>query len=79
MEIPKKTGFRKGFLKRKPKNSVRMPKFKLEDIEDYYTYYVVLMGISEELFWNADISFIEFVSLNKTAYENWLTAVRERR
>ena len=56
-----------------------MPKFKLEDIEDYYTYYVVLMGISEELFWNADISFIEFVSLNKTAYENWLTAVRERR
>ena len=52
---------------------------KPEAIEDYYTYYVVLMGISEELFWNADISFIEFVLLNKTAYENWLTAVRERR
>ena len=55
-----------------------MPKFKLEDIEDYYTYYVVLIGISEDLFWNSDISSVGMVSDNKTAYENWLAAVREK-
>ena len=55
-----------------------MPKFKLEDIEDYYTYYVVLIGISEDLFWNSDISSVGMVADNKTAYENWLAAVREK-
>ena len=53
-----------------------MPKFKLEDIEDYYTYYVVLIGISEDLFWNS--SSVGMVADNKTAYENWLAAVREK-
>lgn len=55
-----------------------MPKFKLEDIEDYYTYYVVLIGISEDLFWNSDISSVAMVADNKTAYESWLAAVREK-
>lgn len=77
-ESKKKTGFKRGFLKRKPKNRVQMPKFKLEDIEDYYTYYVVLIGVSEDLFWNSDISSVGMVAENKTAYENWLAAVREK-
>lgn len=55
-----------------------MPKFKLEDLEDYYTYYVVLIGISEDLFWNSDISSVGMVADNKNAYENWLAAVREK-
>ena len=55
-----------------------MPKFKLEDIEDYYTYYVEIIGISAELFWNNDIRFVGEVAENKTAYDGWLAAVREK-
>lgn len=49
-----------------------MPHFPLEEIEDYYTYYVNILKIPEDIFWNADISFIERVVENKTAYEKWL-------
>ena len=49
-----------------------MPKFELEEIEDYYTYYVLILGISEDLFWNADISFILTVVENKSAFDNFI-------
>ena len=42
-----------------------------EDIEDYYTYYVLILEISEDLFWNADFSFLKTVALNKSAYDSW--------
>ena len=54
-----------------------MPKFELEEIEDYYTYYVQILNISESLFWNADISFIERATKNKAAYDGWLQSVIE--
>ncbi|WP_050638478.1 hypothetical protein [Candidatus Stoquefichus sp. SB1] len=50
-----------------------MPKFELEDIEDYYTYYVQILGISEECFWNMDISFVMSVAENKSAYDSYIT------
>lgn len=55
-----------------------MPKFKLEDIEDYYTYYVCILGMSEEMFFHADISFLLSVSDNKAAYDSWLSNVKDR-
>ena len=55
----------------KKKNKIRIPKFELEDIEDYYTYYVLILEISEDLFWNADFSFLKTVALNKSAYDSW--------
>jgi hypothetical protein len=49
----------------------------MEDIEDYYTYYVVILGVSEDLFWNADISFLISVLENKLAYDDYVNYVKE--
>ena len=49
----------------------------MEDIEDYYTYYVIILGISEELFWNVDVSFLISVLDNKLAYDNYINYCKE--
>jgi hypothetical protein len=49
-----------------------VPDFILEDVEDYYTYYVLILKIPEDIFWYADISFLAGVVANKTAYDGWL-------
>lgn len=55
-----------------------MPDFELEDIEDYYTYYVLILKIPEDIFWYADISFLLGVVENKAAYDGWLDYMIER-
>lgn len=55
-----------------------MPDFILEDVEDYYTYYVLILKIPEDIFWYADISFLLGVVENKTAYDGWLDYVLKR-
>ena len=55
-----------------------MPKFKLVSIEDYYTYYVQIMGIPEELFWHAGLPFLERVVENKSAYDGWYNSVMQQ-
>lgn len=55
-----------------------MPEFELEDVEDYYTYYVHILGLSEELFWFSDISFVLGVVDNITAYDGWYNYVIEK-
>jgi len=50
----------------------------LEDVEDYYTYYVQILEISEELFWFADVSFVLGVVENKVAYDGWLNSAIEK-
>lgn len=42
----------------------------MEEIEDYYTYFVQLIGISEELFWESEFSFLFTVAENKTAIKS---------
>lgn len=54
-----------------------MPDFELEEIEDFYTYYVQILKIPESLFWYADVSFIERVVANKAAYDGWVRSVME--
>lgn len=56
-----------------------MPKFRLEDIEDYYAYYVLILGIPEDVFWNTDTSFVQWVAEDRAAYENWRAASAEER
>lgn len=56
-----------------------MPKIVLEDVEDYYSYYVLILGISEELFWQADLSFLKSVSENKAAFDNYVTYQEQKR
>ncbi|MBQ9657147.1 MAG: hypothetical protein IJV31_00065 [Clostridia bacterium] len=55
-----------------PKGRFRIPKFEVEDIEDMYTYYVTILKISEDIFWNADYSFLLSVVENKVAYDGYL-------
>lgn len=55
-----------------PSSRIKMPKFQLEDIEDMYTYYVVILKISEDVFWNADFSFLLSVVENKMAYDGFI-------
>ena len=49
----------------------------MEDIEDYYTYYVMILGISEDVFWHSDMQFLFSVAENNSAYENWINWARE--
>lgn len=53
------------------------PKFTLEDIEDFYTFYVLILGIPEDIFWNCDFSFVASVAANKQAYDGWLNYAME--
>lgn len=55
-----------------------MPKFRLKKIEDYYTYYVLIMGIDEDTFWNASLPFLQLILDNKSAYDSWLGSVAEK-
>lgn len=48
----------------------------MEDVEDAYTYYVLLLGIPEDVFWDADISFLRGVVDNKSAFDGWQNYVR---
>ncbi len=71
-EIKKENDFRKKFY-RKSNKKIKVPEFKLEDVEDYYTYYCLILGLSEKLFWNAELSFMLSVSANKNAYDSFIS------
>lgn len=77
---PKKSlAFRNAFKqRRKGRARIRVPKFDLDEPDDYYTLYVVILGISEELFWYADWSFVIDVADNKQAWDAWLASEQER-
>lgn len=37
-----------------------------------YTYYVIILKISEDVFWNTDVSFLKSIVENKVAYEDFM-------
>ena len=37
-----------------------------------YCYYVMILKISEDVFWNADFSFVLSIVENKTAYDGFV-------
>ena len=47
-------------------------------MEDYYTYYVLILEIPEDIFWFADYSFLRGIVENKAAYDGWLNFAIER-
>ena len=55
---------------------MHIPKFELIEIEDYYTYYVLILGISEDVFFNADYSFLINVVENYDKYSQWLNYIK---
>lgn len=50
----------------------------MEDIEDYYTYYVIILGISEDLFWSVDLTFLISILENKLAYDEYINYIKEK-
>ncbi len=48
------------------------------EVEDYYVYYVRILGIAEETFWESDIPFLQFLAEDIAAYENWKSYAREK-
>lgn len=50
----------------------------MEDVEDYYTFYVLILNLPEELFWYSDIAFVKSIVENKTAYDAWLDYEKEK-
>ena len=57
---------------------IKIPEFEIENVEDAYTYYVLILGIPEDIFWYSDISFLHNVVENKTAYDGWLNYTRKK-
>lgn len=55
----------------------RAPEFPIEGVEDAYTLYVLVLGISEDLFWRATLPFLASVLSNKQAYDSWDNAVSQ--
>ncbi len=55
-----------------------MPKYAIEDVEDAYSLYVGVFGISEDVFWYSDISFLEKVVKNISAYQKWIQEKKRR-
>lgn len=55
-----------------------MPEFALEDIEDYYTYYVLILGIDSTDFWECDLDFLASVVENKGAFDGYILYEQER-
>lgn len=49
-----------------------------EQLEDYYSYYVLILKISEDVFWNLDIPSLNTIVDNKQAYDGWMDYVLER-
>lgn len=50
----------------------------MEDVEDLYTYYVGIIGVNEDIFWNADYSFLLGVVENMTAFRGWKNYVETK-
>lgn len=40
--------------------------------------YVMVAGLNDSVFWGADVSFVRSVSLNKIAYDSWLTSEQKK-
>jgi hypothetical protein len=43
----------------------------LEDVADYYTFYVLIVGIPADVFWEHDCAFVNDVAMNLSAYNGW--------
>ena len=73
--------FRDAFERRtRSSNSgIRLPRFELETPVDYYVYLVVICGVSEDLFWDADFSLLWDAARSKGAFDAWLSGEHERR
>lgn len=57
---------------------MKLPRYHLETIEDYYSYYVLIIGMSEDVFWDFPLSSVRTMAQNKIAYDNWIAYQRQQ-
>lgn len=50
----------------------------IENVEDAYCYYVLILNIPEHIFWYSDISFLHNVVEDKSAYDGWFNYVQKK-
>jgi hypothetical protein len=50
----------------------------MEGVEDFYTYFVDLMGVSEDLFWYSEWSFLMTIVENRSAVNAWKNYAEEK-
>ena len=68
----KKLNFQKAFkVLGKDKNAIPLPDLDLNTVSDYYSYYVGIMEVPENVFWHCDIGFVKTVAINKQAFSKW--------
>lgn len=63
--------------KNKNKKYVK-PKLKVETMADIYTLFVLVRGIPAEDFWSLDIRFLDYVYMNKIAWDSYINHPKER-
>lgn len=63
---------------RRTSGTVKVPDFPIEDVADAYAYYVLVLEIPEETFWEADLWFVRAVAADKAAYDLWLSEAMKR-
>lgn len=77
---PKKLTFQKAFRVMRGKgNAIPLPKWEPVEIEDFYTLYVIIMGVPEDTFWYSDIGLVKTVAANKQALDKWINRQQEAR
>lgn len=69
----KKLNFQKAFrvVANNDSGAYPLPDIDFQDVSDCYSYYVGIMGVSEDVFWHCDIGFVRTVAINKQAFEKW--------
>lgn len=50
----------------------------METVEDFYTYYVMILEVPENEFWNSTIGFLERITENKSAFDAWKNYIVEK-
>ena len=68
------SSFANAFVKktRSYDTKIKLPNFELCDLEDYYSYFVLLSKIPLDTFWNEQIPFVEAVAANKNAVDGFM-------
>lgn len=50
----------------------------MEDVEDAYTFYVLIVGLPEHIFWEMELSSLLSVAGNKLAFDGYMAAEQTR-
>lgn len=56
---------------KKDTSDIINPKIEIEDVSDFYTLYVLIFHISENVFWDFDIKTVQKIAQNISIFKSW--------